>query len=82
MVIQCLIQRDGPTHMNLNGFSYTFKENEHGHYVAEVNSREHREYLLSLPDFKAYEAPIEDNKGEVNADGIAAHRRRLKNRAG
>ena len=82
MVIQCLIKRDGPTHMNLNGFSYAFEKNQHGHYVAEVNSREHREYLMGLPDFKVYETPVKDKKGEVNADGIPAHRRRIKNRAG
>lgn len=57
MLIQCLIARDGPTHINLNGFPYTFKKNGHGHYVSEVNSREHRDYLLNLKDFVAYELP-------------------------
>jgi hypothetical protein len=43
--------------MNINGFPYTFKANEHGHYVTQVNSREHREHLLSLKNFVVYEPP-------------------------
>ena len=58
MLIECLIKRDGPTHFNLHGFEYVFKPDGFGHNVREVNSREHREYLLSLKnDFRVYEPP-------------------------
>ncbi len=58
MLIECLIRRDGATHLRLNGFEYVFGPNEHGHNVCEVNSREHREYLTSLKDFREYEPPV------------------------
>jgi len=58
MLIECLTKREGPTRFNLHGFPYEFKANEHGHAVCQVNSREHREYLLSMPaDFREYQPP-------------------------
>jgi|WetSurMetagenome_2_1015567.scaffolds.fasta_scaffold09068_3 hypothetical protein len=71
LLIECLIQRDGPTWLTLDRFQYVFEKNEHGHAVAEVNSRSHRDYLLSLPDFRIYhptrQAEATDQKvsGEV-----------------
>jgi hypothetical protein len=71
LLIECLIQRDGPTWLTLDRFQYVFEKNEHGHAVAEVNSRSHREYLLSLPDFRVYlpsrqaEATDHEASGEV-----------------
>jgi hypothetical protein len=65
MLIECLIQRDGPTHITIDRFQYTFEKNEHGQAIAEVNSRSHRDYLLSLPDFR--ECPLK----EINLDSIS-----------
>jgi len=81
MLIECLTKREGPTRFNLHGFPYEFKANEHGHAVCQVNSREHREYLLSMPnDFREYqppqskpESPPEETKV---GNGKRAYRRR------
>jgi hypothetical protein len=70
MLIECLTKRDGPTIFNLHGFKYTFSQNEDGRYVSPVNSREHREYLLSMPDFREYQ-PAEKKRG----DSKRTHRR-------
>ncbi|MBC2712869.1 MAG: hypothetical protein HGJ94_18325 [Desulfosarcina sp.] len=53
-VIECLIQRDGPTVLTLGKRTYTFEDNENGDCVCEVLSSEHRQYLLKLPDFRIY----------------------------
>jgi hypothetical protein len=57
MLIECLIEREGPTAMTLGSFTYLFRENDHGHKVCPVNSREHREYLMGLKDFRPYTPP-------------------------
>lgn len=57
MLIECLIGGDGPNSVTIGSFIYLFRANEHGHKVCPVNSREARERLLSLPDFKEYEPP-------------------------
>lgn len=54
MLIQCLTEREGDTPININGFQYVFKHNDLGHSVCEVNSREHREWLLKTGNFKRY----------------------------
>jgi hypothetical protein len=63
-LIECLIERDGPTEMNLHKATYLFEKNELGDYVCEVLSGDHRKHLLSLkPDFRIYQeekAPPKD----------------------
>jgi hypothetical protein len=59
MLIECLIQSEGPTHFTASGFIFEFKENEHGHKVCQVDSRAARERMLSLPDFRVYDPPEE-----------------------
>lgn len=54
-LIECLIERDGMTEINLNQFTYRFEKNELGDYVCEVLSGDHRKHLLSLPDFRIYQ---------------------------
>lgn len=52
--IECTIERDGPTQMNLGKASYMFEENADGCYVCEVLSVPHRKHLLAMPDFHVY----------------------------
>jgi hypothetical protein len=55
-MVQCLIERDGPTEMVLEGVRYLFARNECGHYVCNVQRNDHRKYLCSLGTFKIYQA--------------------------
>ena len=56
MLIECLIERDGPTEIVINKFKYMFEKNDKGHYVCEVFSEEHRKWLLrETRSFKVYE---------------------------
>ena len=61
-LIECLIERDGPTEMNLHKATYLFDKNELGDYVCEVLSGDHRKYLLSLPDFRIYQEHLAPKK--------------------
>ena len=72
MLIECLIERDGPTVMHINGFKHAFEKNEQGHSVANVCSREHQEWLLGTGNFRAYEPlPSEAQEALVEPDGQA-----------
>ena len=75
MLIECLIESDGPTAITIGPWNYLFKLNEHGHKVCPVNSREARERMLSLPDFRPYEPPASPlpKQRKRNADRAAAH---------
>jgi nucleoside 2-deoxyribosyltransferase-like protein len=53
-VLECLIERDGPTEVTLGRTNYKFEKNLAGNSVCEVWFREHRDYLLSLGDFRIY----------------------------
>lgn len=69
-LIECLIERDGPTEMNLHKATYLFEKNELGDYVCEVLSGDHRKHLLSLPDFRIYQedkAPKKDFTDEEDS---------------
>jgi len=69
-LIECLIERDGPTEMNLHKATYRFEKNELGDYVCEVLSSDHRKHLLSLPDFRIYQeekAPEKDFTDEEDS---------------
>ena len=70
-LIECLIERDGPTEMNLHKATYLFEKNELGDYVCEVLSGDHRKHLLSLkPDFRIYQeekAPPKDFTDEEDS---------------
>jgi hypothetical protein len=77
MLIECLIKSDGPTSMTVGSFTYLFQFNEHGHKVCAVNSREARDRMLSLADFRPYEPPTEPTatapKRKRNANRTATH---------
>jgi hypothetical protein len=53
-VVECLIERDGPTSITLSRNTYEFKKNDAGHSVCLVSLREHRNHLVKLPDFRIY----------------------------
>lgn len=57
MLIECLIKRDGPTHVVVAGFDYVFKPNERGRSVCEVMSSGHQAHFLALKDYVEYKAP-------------------------
>jgi len=48
MLIECLIKRDGPTHVNVAGFDYVFEKNEEGRSVCDVISSGHQAHFLEL----------------------------------
>jgi len=54
-LIECLIERDGPTEIRLQKFVYRFEQNINGDYVCEVLNMAHRKHLLSLDDFRIYQ---------------------------
>lgn len=54
-MIECRIERDGPTQINLGKASYMFEKDGEGHYVCEVLSQDHRKHLLLIPGFCVYE---------------------------
>lgn len=53
-VVECLIERDGPTVITLGRNTYKFEKNKAGHSVCLVMLKEHREYLISLGDYRIY----------------------------
>lgn len=66
-LIECLIERDGPTEISLNTDTYLFEKNELNDFVCQVLSADHRRYFLSLPDFRIYQewlSPVEEFSSE------------------
>lgn len=56
MLIQCLVDRDGPSVATIMGFTYTFKEQPDGAKVCDVNNGGHRDRMLSMPAlYRVYE---------------------------
>jgi hypothetical protein len=56
VLIQCLVERDGPSVASIGGFTYTFEEQLDGAKVCDVNNGGHRERMLSMPAFyKVYD---------------------------
>lgn len=54
MLIECLIQREGPTVAKAGGFRFTFEKNEAGHCVCDVNAGGAVVSLLAQPFFRSY----------------------------
>jgi uncharacterized protein (DUF3084 family) len=77
VLIQCHIQREGSTHVNLERFHYEFKPRpeltggDNDSKVAQVLSTSHQHHLLSLEgDFSAYKgaaAELEDKQTDIPA---------------
>lgn len=58
-LIECLIEREGPTTINDGGFTFTFKENDAGHKVANVLSDGTANRLLSFKWFRKYNPAVD-----------------------
>ena len=54
-VVECLIERDGPTEIVIGNTRYKFEKNAAGHYICKVPWREHRDHFLKLGDFRLYQ---------------------------
>ena len=54
-MIECLIERDGPTQITWQSFTYNFIKNVNGDYVCEVLNAAHRDHFLKLSDFRIYQ---------------------------
>ncbi len=57
MFIECLIRREGPTHVTIAGFDYVFTLNKHGAKVCRVMSKDHQQHLLHFKDYRPYTPP-------------------------
>lgn len=66
MLIECLIKREGPTHINVAGFDYVFEKNKEGRSVCDVISSGHQAHFLELGSFVPYERG-ETKKTEVDS---------------
>jgi hypothetical protein len=63
--IECLIQREGDTAVNMAGRPYVFKRNEHGHAVCEVaNSLHYAQFLKSPGNYRPYNPEAQDAAGK------------------
>jgi len=58
-LIECLIDRDGPTTINDGGFKFVFKENEAGHCVCDVLAGGVVRRLLSFSWFRKYQPDVD-----------------------
>lgn len=67
-LIECMIDRDGPTPINDGGFTFVFKENDAGHRVANVLSEGTAARLLSFKWFRIYN-PEQDYPPEPQSPG-------------
>ena len=61
MQIECILKREGGTHVNIGDEKYHFRPNAAGAHVAEVTNKEHIKRFLSISD--AYEYYDPDSAG-------------------
>jgi hypothetical protein len=67
-LIECLIEREGPTTINDGGFTFTFKENDAGHKVANVLSDGTANRLLSFKWFRKYNPAVDYAEAEETGE--------------
>jgi hypothetical protein len=68
MLIECLIQREGPTEVWIEGFKHSFLPNKEGKYVCQVHSPHHQTWLLSFPHlYKEYKPAVVEKSGTLPA---------------
>lgn len=72
MLIQCLVEREGPSVATICGFTYTFKEMPDGAKVCDVNNGGHRERMLSMPAFYRVYEPAAGVAPNENAEAGTA----------
>jgi hypothetical protein len=68
MLIECLIKREGPTHVTVAGFDYVFTKNDEGRKVCEVLSSDHQSYLLAFPKLYREYKPANAQEPEAEAE--------------
>jgi len=57
MLIQCLIEREGDTHIvRLEKIRYKFQRNECGDMVCEVTNKEHLVWMLGATSYRQYQS--------------------------
>ena len=92
MLIECLIQREGPTHVSINGVQYRFDKNDLGHSVCDVTSKDHASWLVKFPaSYRVYKNPedeadqggqpkdqTETKKETEGHEGKRTHRKRVE----
>lgn len=54
-MVECTIERDGPTEIYQDGVRYFFEKNACGHYVCLVQRNDHRKRLCSIDGFRIYQ---------------------------
>ena len=55
-VLECLIDREGPTTVSIGGCVYTFRPNPAGHSVCTVTNWNHNKFLLKSGHYRPYSA--------------------------
>jgi hypothetical protein len=54
--LECLIQREGPTTVNVGGCQYTFRQNSEGHSVCLIKNPAHHKHLIKTGNYQPYDA--------------------------
>lgn len=72
MKIECLVTRDGGSHVELHGKNYHFAPQADGCHVAEVTDEAHQDRFLAIEGYKLYRggskaAAVPEKKQEVAA---------------
>uniref|UniRef100_I2Q027 Uncharacterized protein n=1 Tax=Desulfovibrio sp. U5L TaxID=596152 RepID=I2Q027_9BACT len=68
MLIECMVEREGPSVATICGFTYTFKEQPDGAKVCDVNNGGHRERMLSMPAFYRVYEPAAGVEPDINQE--------------
>lgn len=63
-LLECLIERDGPTTINDGGFKFVFEENEAGHKVCDVLAEGAATRLLNFTWFRKYRPDVDYKEPE------------------
>ncbi len=59
MWIECLIKREGPTHLTIDRFDYTFRNRDDcgGNYVCDVTNDSHAQQMIATGLYRPYTGP-------------------------
>ena len=60
MLVECLIEREGSTEVSLDRFKYRFEDDGTGAKVADVNSEDHRNYLIKTGFYRIYDPKMRE----------------------
>lgn len=76
-ILECLIERDGPTTINDGGFKFVFEKNEEGRAVCNVLSEGTARRLLNFEWFQLYEPEEEKDSEQAPSEKEAIDQRIL-----